>query len=106
MIQWLCSASAGTSPTVASAQPADQKLQLFWSQLSAVKQLSVVDSATFLHIGSEACFPQEGNAVQSRLFIRQCYFDLAELLEEHLANGGRSFIITGNPGDYTDTQIW
>ena len=80
----LCSASAGTSPPAASAQPADQQLQLLWSQLSAVKTLSVVGSAKFLHIGSGACFPQEGTAVQGRLFIRQCYLDLADLLEQHL----------------------
>ena len=102
---WLCSASAGTSPSMASAQPAEQELQLLWSQLSAVKQLSVVGSAKFLYLGCGACFPQEGIAVQGRLFIRQCYLELAELLEQHLTNGGRSFIIRGNPGNHRHMQI-
>lgn len=106
MIPHLCPASAGTSPSGAIARPAEQELQLFWSQLSAVKQLSVVESAKFLQLGSGACFPREGNAVQGKLFIRQCYLELAELLEQHLANGGRSFIIRGTPGDDRHMHIW
>ena len=81
-------------------------MQLFWSQLCAVKQLSEVGSAKLLQLGSGACFPLEGSDIRGRLYVRQCYVDLAELLEQHLAQGGRSLIITGTPGDHCHKQMW
>ena len=78
--------------------PAKPWLQNFWYQLAAVEQLSKVDSAQIMQLGNNACFPQEGNAVQGRLLVRRCYIDLVHQLEHHFSCSGHTFIVTGNPG--------
>lgn len=91
--------SAGPQQTVATAaQRADAELQTFWHDLAATRELSPFGAHLFLELSPAACFPLEGSAVQRRLFIRQCYLELMQILDDHFARGGRSFIITGNPG--------
>lgn len=87
------------------ARPAHEGLQLFWRQLCTVKQLVGHGSAQFLDIGPIASFPLEGNAVGGRIYARQCYIDLHKLLEQHVAQGGRSMIVTGTPGGHVLTLM-
>ena len=78
--------------------PAKPWLQNFWYQLAAVEQPSKVNSAQILQLGNNACFPQEGHAVQGRLLVRRCYIDLAQQSEYHFSCSGHTFIVTGSPG--------
>ena len=91
--------SAGPQQSLeAAARPANAALQTFWQELAAIRELSLFGTHAFLVLGAAACFPLEGDSVQRRLFIRQCYRELMDILDAHFASGGRSFIITGNPG--------
>ncbi len=106
-MQYGCSLlSAGAILTAASALPAKPELQKFFDQLAAVKELSTLDSAQFLQLGNNACFPQER---KSSLLVRQCYLELSQILLKYLEAKGHTFIITGNPGIHfsnTKTECW
>jgi hypothetical protein len=77
-------------------QPAEHAVHAFWDQLALITELSNVD---FLELGAGACFPLEGSNVANKLLVRQSYKDLHALMLQHFERQGRSFIITGNPGD-------
>jgi hypothetical protein len=80
-------------------QAAELALATFWKQLAAVPELSRQGDCELLQVGEGACFPLEGSNVANKLLVRQSYKDLHTLMLEHFDAGGRSFIITGNPGD-------
>jgi hypothetical protein len=71
----------------------------FWDQLALITELSNVDGSDFLELGAGACFPLEGSNVANKLLVRQSYKDLHALMLQHFERQGRSFIITGKPGD-------
>ena len=71
-----------------AALGAETELHRFWCQLAAVWQLS-----------KDAYFPLEGDDVQGRLLVRQCYVDFSQILQVYMAAGGHTFIITGTPGN-------
>ena len=95
---WSSPPCAGVGLALAAALPAGRELQNFWCQLAAVEQLNQANSAQFLQLGNNACFPLDEDEVRGRLIVRRCYDDLAQLLEHHFSCSGRSFIVTGNAG--------
>ena len=90
--------SAGAGLAGTHTQPAAARMQAFWKELATVTELKKIGSHSFLQLGGTACFPLEGTTVQNTILIRQCYFDIKKLMDGHFAAGGRSFILTGNPG--------
>jgi hypothetical protein len=86
----------GAQPRLQAAEPA---LHAFWEQLAATTELTQVDGSDFLLLGAGACFPLEGSNVANKLLVRQSYKDLHALMLQHFDRQGRSFIITGNPGE-------
>ena len=63
-----------------------------------MEQLLRVGTAELLQLPAGVAFPQEGSNVTDKLLVRQCYVELRELTKAHFSDGGRSMIITGNPG--------
>ena len=86
---------AGSGAALQIGAPA---LQRFWTALASVEQLLHVGTADLLQLPADVAFPQEGSNVTDKMLVRQCYIGLRELTMAYFSSGGRSMIITGNPG--------
>ena len=89
------SSYAGSGAPLQIGNPA---LQNFWTALTSVEEVLNVGTAELLKLPAGVAFPQEGSNVTDKLLVRQCYVELRELTMAHFSSGGRSMIITGNPG--------